>query len=162
MIYLSKSYKENISIPENKHYASLIDNLIKNGVIGEKYLLLLSTDDIANIVILSVLCIKEWNYDLLFDKIDERKKINTGCSLIYKDGKSWCHKQNSPLHKISELYNILPQQIKEQILFSFGMNIIISLGLDEIDNFKNVINIISDRYNGAKPINKMLYKGITE
>lgn len=55
MISMNISYKANIDREENTHYKSLVEQLMHDGKIDDKHLLMLDANDIANVIYLSVL-----------------------------------------------------------------------------------------------------------
>src|SRR5258706_8088287 len=55
MISMNKTYAENISHPDNSAYGSIVDQIFETGKFDDKFKLLMSSNDIANICYLIVI-----------------------------------------------------------------------------------------------------------
>jgi hypothetical protein len=126
MIYMSRSYEENI-LEENKHYAVMVDSLISTGDIPTKYKMLLDTNDIVNIVMLSFLSIQD---KITLDMV-AKGKLKQGEELFSIRHPIPTRKYN--IKNISKLFGTLPTDIKERLCFSIGLNMMVGLGLDELE-----------------------------
>jgi hypothetical protein len=175
MIYLGRSYEENIS--NHKHYKSFVEGLVLRGEeISTKHKLLLETGDIVNVVVLSLMLIKE--------KIKTAPETTSylpdeGTLHTYsKYGKTLTHADKPPSinhileapnypnsSKVGQLFSTLPYSIKEQTMFSLGFNYIVELALDEMKGFQEVceeMHIKYSRYSSNKQPAKTYNKNITK
>ena len=172
MINMRKTYAENISQEDNKCYAKIVDDLISTGKISDKYSMLLDTDGVVNVIVLSLLKITQ---ELKTDGEEFHKhlkcKANTLCGhetyRWYNTSRKtkYSDLSTAPFVKkvgiVGEMFKTLPKEIKEKILFGVGIDMIVNLALDETKGFMEPLVEISNRYNGAPPVVKPTHKNIS-
>jgi hypothetical protein len=142
MISMDKTYEENISRKENRYCAKLVEKLISTGEIDEKYKPLMDTQTIINIVLLALIymnCMPD-------GKIPIKGQM---AQHITKKGMA-------ALERIGTLFSSLPQNIREQLIFSLGLDFIVINRIDEIEPYESTMKEVSKRFrltpNAAKPL----------
>lgn len=133
MIDQEISYANNIEKEDSKHYKLLVDKLVDTGEMDAKYTLLMDSNDISNIILLSLLKIR----DLPEDR-------------MVRDARGYAlyHKKEFNILNVDKLFGSLNQEYKERICYALGLNIIITLGLDELPEFAHAMHILTTRLNG--------------
>lgn len=129
MINLKLGYSENIAREENAHYKKMVGSLINDGKLDDKLNLFLDTNDMVNIMTLSML------------------------KMIEHCAPKFVYWPNFPkaVDGISNLFISLPAEIKEQVILSYGLEIIINTGLDDIPVFYDVMVEMNKKFlaNGS-------------
>lgn len=147
MISMAKSFDENIAAG-NESYEKFCLQLINHGKIEDKFAALLNTDDVVSIVMLSI--IRCWDAKALTDQ-------RTGKRLVPK--KSFTNETGGQSMKqcvknIAKLYTTLPQDTKEGIVKSIGLDCSMDLNLDDENEFNEVVREMSRKFHltGVKPV----------
>lgn len=104
MINVNQSYDENISKDENKIYEKMVSSIIGTGDIEAKYRMLFDLNDTVNIITLSFLRIR---YSAVSNKLASKQIDN-----------------------VMNLYRTLPLDLKERLILSLGLDVVIHMGLD--------------------------------
>lgn len=128
---MKKTYLQNIELEENKGYEKFVEQIVAHHKLDDKYMAIISSHDIVNVIYLC--CLK------LCEIISKKKNKPT-----FKDRMNNIH---NILNCIDGLYDALPQETKEIILFYIGLSIVLTLDLDERPVFNKVIESVSNRNN---------------
>jgi hypothetical protein len=140
VIDLSKSYNDNMLLEENKCFSNIIEGVIATGKVDDKYSFLLDTDNVANIILLSILNFRDKMAD---DEkngtwpVDHPRSEHLNCNLHCKFSKSL---YQNYFNNIGKMFNMLPLKEAFSLIKGFGMQTIVDLNLDETDGFKDVMN----------------------
>lgn len=129
MIDVKLTYERNISREENIHYQKMVEGIIETGEIDAE----LNTDDIANIIALSLLRIWDTEHP-------NRDHLITGSESIKQ------------VENVLKLYETLPLDLKERLLFSFGYDMVMSIGLDEYKEVDDVLRIIARKKHAGHTV----------
>lgn len=157
MISRSDTYASAIARSENSHYLKFIDQLIAEGNLDTVLNSFLGSDDIANIVALSLIKL----YDLQKETITKEEEI-TSLKNVFKtefnnpeifekaaqtivDRKPTNEKLvwkqiNKALPKIELVFKDLPLEQRKNVLMILGIERIIHLTLDEINSFADTMS----------------------
>jgi hypothetical protein len=168
MINRDKSYEENISADENKHYSMFVDKLISGEEFEPKHKLLLEADDIYNIVFLSILYVvdKKRKSELEKEERERARKIYFGHKTIVKQHgleisfcycdicngnnaleefeSGWLKRSyiKSIIKRVSDLFGTLDFEHRKTLVFALGINLIMDLKIDEAETFDDTLNEI--------------------
>lgn len=127
MISMNKSYEENISREENKCYTKLVEKLALTGEIDDKYKLLMNTQTTINVVLLGLVYVNDINGNQQLPHISTTKKAKT------------------EFERIGTLFSSLSQNIREQMIFSLGLEFVVKNGIDEIEPFFSTLKEVAQR-----------------
>lgn len=172
MIYINKSYTDNINKGENKHYEKIVESLISTGTFDEKYKMLFDANDIFTIITLALLHIRDVpsEYWIRRQEAIKRHDIAMRHALASQRGPTKEQYQEYRLHanywkdnykhinEISDLFGTLPTEIREQALFSYGLEMLVNMNLDEIGSFRQTTKEISAKFTAGHHIQKTQHK----
>lgn len=148
MIQVKKSYQENISSEENKYYERLIQHAVAFGTIEDKHQILLQSSDVANIFMLMILYLQDRSV------VEKEEDVNVG----FSNGQAVIHNQSVkqkvrtkiPLTEqeysnIGKIFILMPDELRESVLFSLGLEIVVGMSLDEIPEIEQTLKEIGKK-----------------
>jgi hypothetical protein len=117
VISLDKPYSENIK--QYPAYEKILHQFLETGVMEDKYMLILNSNDIQNLFVLGCLNVR-----------DNKKPLYQSEMVSTYPYQNWILTDVG--RNLNRLFELLPKEMGEKLLFSLGLEFIIDIGIDDL------------------------------